>query len=70
MKGVPVCDVRNFTIMGHTGSGKTTLTDSLVFKLGLSDRLGSVDAGTSLSDFTESYQAAIDQPQPLFRRRG
>lgn len=24
----------------------------------------------SLSDFTESYQAAIDQPQPLFRRRG
>jgi uncharacterized protein (DUF934 family) len=24
----------------------------------------------SLSDFSESYQAAIDQPQPLFRRRG
>ena len=23
----------------------------------------------SLSDFTESYQAAVDQPQPLFRRR-
>ena len=24
----------------------------------------------SLADFSESYQAAIDQPQPLFRRRG
>jgi uncharacterized protein (DUF934 family) len=24
----------------------------------------------SLGDFSESYQAAIDQPQPLFRRRG
>lgn len=53
MKGVPVSDVRNFVIMGHTGSGKTTLADALVFKLGLSDRLGSVDAGTSQSDFTD-----------------
>lgn len=24
----------------------------------------------SLNDFSESYQAAADQPQPLFRRRG
>ncbi|WP_308367173.1 MULTISPECIES: DUF934 domain-containing protein [unclassified Microbulbifer] len=24
----------------------------------------------SLNDFSESYQAAVDQPQPLFRRRG
>lgn len=24
----------------------------------------------SLNDFTDSYQAAVDQPQPLFRRRG
>ena len=24
----------------------------------------------SLTDFTESYQAAVDQPLPLFRRRG
>jgi len=27
------------------------------------------EAVNSLGDFTESYQAAIDQPQPLFRRR-
>jgi len=23
----------------------------------------------SLRDFSETYQAAVDQPQPLFRRR-
>jgi uncharacterized protein (DUF934 family) len=28
------------------------------------------EALTSLNDFSEHYQAAIDQPQPLFRRRG
>jgi uncharacterized protein (DUF934 family) len=27
------------------------------------------DAVNSLSDFSDSYQAAIDQPQPRFRRR-
>jgi uncharacterized protein (DUF934 family) len=28
------------------------------------------EALASLADFSESYQAAIDQPLPLFRRRG
>lgn len=28
------------------------------------------DALTGLDDFAESYQAAVDQPLPLFRRRG
>jgi len=28
------------------------------------------DALNSLCDFSEHYQASIDQPQPLFRRRG
>lgn len=28
------------------------------------------DALTALNDFSESYQASTDQPEPLFRRRG
>lgn len=27
------------------------------------------EALAGLSDFSEAYQAAVDQPQPLFRRR-
>ncbi len=53
MKDVAIANKRNFAIMGHTGSGKTTLVDALLFKLGLNDRLGSVDAGTSMADFTD-----------------
>jgi len=53
MKNIPVENVRNFTIMGHTGSGKTTLTDALLYRLGLNDRLGSPAAGTSMSDYTD-----------------
>ncbi len=53
MKNIPVADVRNFAVLGHSGSGKTTLTDAFAFKLGLTDRQGSVDAGSSVSDYTE-----------------
>jgi elongation factor G len=53
MKNIPVENVRNFAIMGHTGSGKTTLTDALLYRLGLNDRLGSPAEGTSLSDSTD-----------------
>ena len=53
MKNIPVTDVRNFAILGHSGSGKTTLTDALAFKLGLTDRQGAVDAGSSVSDYTD-----------------
>ncbi|MCK5849721.1 MAG: elongation factor G [Kiritimatiellae bacterium] len=53
MDNIPVADTRNFVLLGHTGSGKTSLVDALLFKLGLNDRLGSVDAGSSMADYTD-----------------
>ncbi len=53
MHDIPVANVRNFVFAGHSGSGKTALTDALAFKLGLNDRLGSAANGSSLSDFTD-----------------
>lgn len=53
MKDVAIADVRSFAIMGHTGTGKTALTDAILYKLGLNDRLGSVDNGSSMSDYTD-----------------
>jgi peptide subunit release factor RF-3 len=40
---------RTFAIIAHPDAGKTTLTDLLAFKLGLNDRQGSVDNGSSVS---------------------
>ena len=53
MKDIPVADVRNFVLMGHTGSGKTALTDAILFKMGVNDRHGSTEDGTSISDWTD-----------------
>ena len=59
MYNIPVENVRNFVLGGHSGSGKTALTDALAYKLGLNDRLGSPANGTSISDFTEEEKAPI-----------
>ncbi len=57
MKEMPVANIRNFAILGHSGSGKTTLTDALIFKLGLNDRQGATDNGSSISDYTDEEKA-------------
>jgi len=53
MSETAVFDTRNIVLLGHTGSGKTTLVDALAYKMGINDRLGSVDDGTSVSDYTD-----------------
>ena len=44
--------LRNVAVVGHGGSGKTSLVDALAFVAGSSKRHGSVDQGSSLTDYT------------------
>ena len=48
--------IRNFVVAGHSGCGKTTLCDLMLYKAKAVDRLGSVDTKTSVSDFTPDEQ--------------
>ena len=57
MKDIPVADVRNFVLVGHTGSGKTSLVDALLYKLGVNDRLGNPGDGTSVADWTDEEKS-------------
>src|SRR5437868_12354461 len=46
-------DIRNIALMGHAAAGKTTLADTLLFKAKAVDRRGSVEDGTSVSDYDD-----------------
>ncbi|MBI4199045.1 MAG: elongation factor G [Chloroflexi bacterium] len=43
--------LRNVVLLGHSGSGKTSLAEALLFTAGAISRLGKVDDGTTSSDY-------------------
>jgi len=49
--------IRNICLAGQRGAGKTSLADAIGFVAGVNNRIGSVDSGTSIMDFTESEMA-------------
>jgi elongation factor G len=45
--------LRNVVLLGHGGSGKTSLADAMLFDTGAVNRLGRVDEGTSVADWDD-----------------
>jgi len=47
-----VDDIRNVVLIGHGDAGKTTLAEAMLHASGAAGRLGSVEEGTSVSDYS------------------
>jgi len=51
MKQFPPENIRNITLLSHSGAGKTSLSEAALFTTGEINRLGKVDAGSTTSDY-------------------
>ncbi len=46
-------DIRNVALLGHSGSGKTSFAETMLFEAGETSRRGTVEDGTTVSDYTD-----------------
>lgn len=51
MKNYESSCIKNIAVAGHAGSGKTSLVEALLYKASVTDRLGRIDDGNTVSDF-------------------
>ena len=57
MKDYNTKDIRNIALLGHQGSGKTSLSESVLFVSGYLNKKGEVERKTTKSDFLAEEQA-------------
>ena len=48
--------IRNVVLLGHGGSGKTSLAEAMAYLSGITSRMGKVDDGNTVSDFGKEEQ--------------
>ncbi|MGK9369539.1 elongation factor G [Melioribacter sp. Ez-97] len=46
--------IRNITLIGHGGSGKTSISELLLFTSGAINRIGKIEEGNTVSDFNQN----------------
>lgn len=57
MNVFPPDKIRNVALVGHSGSGKTTLAEALLYRAGSISRIGTVEAGSTVTDYDPEEHA-------------
>ncbi len=62
MKEYSTENIRNIAVIGHAGSGKTTLSEAILYTAGAINRMGRVEEGNTVSDY---HQDEIDRKNSI-----
>ena len=54
--GYTTKNIRNVVLLGHSGSGKTTFAETMLFEAKATNRLGSIGDNSTISDYTNIEQ--------------
>lgn len=63
MKVYDADHIRNVTLVGHQGSGKTMLAEAMLFNTGAIQRMGSIEDGNTVSDY---HPSEIERQMSVF----
>ncbi|CAN5554931.1 elongation factor G [soil metagenome] len=63
MKSYPTENIRNVVLVGHAGSGKTSLVEGSLYRAGATTRLGKTTDGNTVCDYDEEE---IDRGSSIF----
>ncbi|RKY43245.1 MAG: elongation factor G [Candidatus Makaraimicrobium thalassicum] len=66
-------DIRNVVFLAHSGTGKTTLVENLLFRGGSISKKGSIAAGTTVSDYSDDEKerkTSIDLSVAYYEKGG
>jgi elongation factor G len=60
--------IRNVAVVGHRGTGKTSLVEALLYQTGEVNRLGTIEAGSTVSDWDDDeHRRAMSIAQSICR---
>jgi elongation factor G len=65
--------IRNIALVGHRGTGKTSLLEAMLYRSGVINRLGTVQDGTTVSDFDDDErkrQLSLSASLAAIERKG
>ena len=59
---IPQNEIGNVIVVGHSGSGKTSVIEAMAYRAGMTNRIGTVQDGNTLSDYS-LLKKSKDKPQ-------